>query len=370
MDQREIGRLDSAALIAAAAAAGYRVSARLLEVLRAQELLPRPRRVGHHGRSPLWVSPEGTDRQLISLLGWRTVTKNPDVLRVLLWLDGFAIPPGSVRDAVVTNLRTVLNELERALATVGGADASADRDEQIHRLAAAAASKRGPRAVPRRSRVTAIERTRSIELLLRMLGLGEAVNVSTDEAATVERVLGIGPAGRTDRVGDAGPWLTGPPEALFAAVDVIALPKALQAVLDATGEELELARGIVVALVRYLPLAARMLATLVDDDNPVGLGNAQHLDREPETPMLMLPVVLSMLRAGWQTNLQEMADALAPAPQLATQAHELLETPANAVAAALANEPPETRQAVQRIIDAALDGRFQTRPTATQPSAR
>jgi hypothetical protein len=298
MEQGEAGGLDSATLIAAAAAAGYRVSARLLEVLRAQELLPRPRRVGQHGRSPLWVSPEGTDRQLISLLGWRTVTKNPDVLRVLLWLDGFAIPPGAVRDAIVTNMRSVLNELERALATMGDADAPADRDEQIHLLAAAAASKRGPRAVPRRSRVTAAERTRSMELLLRMVGLGEAVVVSTDEAAAVERVLGIGPAGRNDRVGDAGPWLAGPPEALFTAVDVIALPKALQAVLDATDEELELARGIVVALVRYLPLAARMLATLVDKDNHAGLGNAQHLDRDPETAMLMIPAVLSMLRAA------------------------------------------------------------------------
>jgi hypothetical protein len=65
-----------------------------------------------------------------------------------------------------------------------------------------------------------------------------------------------------------------------------------------------------------------------------------------------------------------MADALTPAPQLATQAHELLEKPANEVAAALANEPPETRQAVQRVIDGALDGRFQRRPTATLPSAR
>src|ERR1700677_2575376 len=83
--------LQSVDLLAAAGQAGTGVSDRMLETFRAQGLMPRPRRVGYRGRAPIWRYPPGADRQLLALLGWREHTKDPDVLQVLLWLDGFPI---------------------------------------------------------------------------------------------------------------------------------------------------------------------------------------------------------------------------------------------------------------------------------------
>lgn len=136
-----------------------------------------------------------------------------------------------------------------------------------------------------------------------MIGFAESPRVTTGEAAAIERVLGIGPRGRRDQFNGVGPWLTRPPNALIEAMDVIALPKALRATRDASDDELELALGIVVTLIRYLPLIARMLAVVTEDNNHADLGNAQSLDDDPQSAMLMVPVVVSMLRAGWSDDL-------------------------------------------------------------------
>src|SRR5580698_9701780 len=92
---------DSAALLRAAARTGELVSERLLETFRAQGLIPRPYRVGNCGRSPIWRYPPGTERQLIALLRWRQHSKDPDLLKALLWLDGFPIPDATVREALL-----------------------------------------------------------------------------------------------------------------------------------------------------------------------------------------------------------------------------------------------------------------------------
>ena len=81
--------LDSPRLIDTAAAAGHRISPRMVETFRAQGLLPRPVRGPNQGRTPTWIYPDGADKQLLCLLGWRARTKDPGTLKVLLWIDGF-----------------------------------------------------------------------------------------------------------------------------------------------------------------------------------------------------------------------------------------------------------------------------------------
>jgi len=357
--------LDSRALIRIAVAAGYQLSPRLLETLRTQGLLPRPQRTAQHGRTPVWTYPPGAERQLLSLLAWREQTKDPDVLRVLLWLDGFPIALALVREALATGVQQVLTLFQQAIAEAASSqqrDAKEDgggaNDEAVSRIAAVLAAKRGARSLPRHSRVSATERARSVELLLRTFALGQRVDATPHDADTIERVLGVGRRGRRDTVDGSGPWLVGPPETLFDTVEVLSLPAALQAVRAATDAELETARGVAMAVLRYLPLMARMMAATFDDDNYAGFAGVQPLDQHPEIAMIMVPVILSMLQAGWHDQLHDITAALARVPELSAQTELLLQLPAKTIQANLANQPHDQQQAVQRIIDAAIDGKL------------
>jgi hypothetical protein len=365
MDPEHLARrLDSKFLIQLAAASGYDdVSLRMLETFRAQGLLPRLTRDGHRGRAPVWIYPAGADQQLLSLLRWREHTKDPKTLRVLLWLDGFPIPSATVRDAVADGLKAVLNLLEREIAVQAkrrGMDPQnrTDREQTLGLMAAELAAKRGPKALPRHSRVTASQRSRAVELMLRIFTFGERVETTADDATAVERALGVAPNGRRHRVFDAGPWLTGPADAFFAAADVIALPNALRTILEATDSELETARHIVAMLWRHLPLMARILVVLFDDENYAGMSGLGRLDQQPDLVMMMIPAVIGMLRAGWEDHLQVIMDSLAAVPDLAAQAQQLLEMPSKTIDANLAGQPIEVRQRARRMIDAAIEGKF------------
>src|SRR5271170_8344 len=106
---------DTVTLLQAAAQAGSGISDRMLETFRGQGLIPHPRRAGYRGRAPVWRYPPGTDRQLAALLRWRRHSKDPDLLKVMLWLDGFAIPPCVVRDALARQLRVMTEVMEREI---------------------------------------------------------------------------------------------------------------------------------------------------------------------------------------------------------------------------------------------------------------
>ncbi|MFC3894460.1 hypothetical protein ACFOWZ_23520 [Lentzea rhizosphaerae] len=364
---------DSEALVRIADEAGYQVSPRMLETFRAQGLLPRPIRTGHRGRAPVWTYPDGTDRQLVALLAWRTHTKDPDTLRVLLWVDGFPIASDVIRAALVDNLTAALDLLEREITTQAqrhGLDPTldSDRDQALHLIAGALTAKRGPNSLPRRTRVRATDRAHAVHLLLRAFALGDAVDTTTDDAKIVERVLGVAPNGRRQRVEGAGPWLTGPAEALFETAEIVALPTALRAVSEATDAELATARDIVAVLFRHLPLVARMMAALFDDANYAGLAGLDQIDQHPEIVTLLVSYVIGMLRAGWQENLQAVATALGPMPDLAAQARSLLDQPHRTIEANLSHQPPDVRKQAQRIIDAAMNGAFD-RPRRNPPPA-
>ncbi len=363
LEQGAASRLTSTALTRVAAASGYDVSARMLETFRAQGLLPRPARVGHHRRAPLWISPAGADRQLISLLGWREHTKDPNVLRVLLWADGFPIPPTVVRDALADGLRTMLGLLEKEIAAHAGED-GLDAGEDVGRrrtvslIAGALAAKRGRNSLPRHGRVSAAQRSGAIELLLRVFVLGEPADATTEKAEAVERVLGLAPNGRRHRVHGAGPWLTGPAEVFFDAAECVALPHLLPVVLDATEAELEAARHFVMVLWRCLPLMARMLTAAFDDENYAGMSELRHLDQHPEIIPIMVPAVIGMLRAGWEENLQAVAGSLGVFPELAAQIQDLLELPSKTVEANIGGLPADARQQARRLIVAAIEGKL------------
>lgn len=278
---------------------------------------------------------------------------------MLLWLDGFPIPLDTVRTALVESLQTSLSTINREITTQArqhGLDAETDRNEALNLTASALAAKRGPKAIPRRARVAASDRTNALQLMLRTFALGEQVEVTPEETITVERVLGTGPKDRRQSVSGASPWIPGPAEDLFTTANVASIPAALQATRDATETELETARTIVVALFRYLPLAARMMSALFDDKNYAGLGSLRHIDRDPEMVLLMLPRITSMLRARWHQQLHDLTVALSEMPKLAEQARAVIDQPAKVIEANLRHQPADIHRYARRIINAEING--------------
>jgi hypothetical protein len=360
-------RLDSRALQRAAAAADLAIGDRLMETLRTQGLIPRPARSGHRGRAPLWVYPPGTDRQLVTLLHWRQYTKDSDVLRILLWLDGFAIPATDVRAALIRWAETVTCALDRAIRTYAqrhglDPDSPAARDNALEEFARIAAAKRKPSLVPRHNRVPAADRAHAVALMIRTFGFGEpAEGVTEQQALTVERVLGIAP-GRKHRIEGQGPWLTGPASALFEAADIVALPRLLDAARSATDTDIQAARQTVVAVFRFLPLMVRFLDAAVGDSNYIGMAGLQNIDQHPEHVPYLLLVIIAMLRAGWTENLHAITDALGAAPGLADGMQRILELPQQTLQANLSGQPPEIHQRIKRLINAATDGELDLAP--------
>lgn len=356
-------RPDGPALIRAAADAGFGLSDRLLETFRSQGLIPRPQRTGYRGRSPVWTYPPGTDRWLACLLGWRTHTKDPGLLKVLLWLDGFPIPVGEVRSVLSDHLAGMIQIMQQAIS--GQAQRlglhtgdEAARDQAVKELARVIAARRGKTPIPRRSRVRAQDRADAVALIIRLFGLGEAVAGTGQDGEAVERVLGVAPNGRRHSIAGADPWLTGPAEDLFSTGNMVGLPGLLDAVTSASDSDVEAARQMVVALFRFLPLAARMIDAISGDDNFAGLAGMSQVDHNPEAVLWLLPAVIAMFRAGWNNNLEAITAALQPFPELAARARAILDMPMATIENNLAGQPTAVREQVQRIIHAALDGQF------------
>lgn len=355
--------LDSQALLDAAAQAGIPVSERMLETFRHKGLIPRPRRAGYRGRTPLWSYPPGADAQLVRLLRWRGHTRDTGVLKVLLWLDGFPIPAGDVRAALLNHLRQATRTIEQMINSraqklgLDPADPEA-RTAAIEELARTMAAKRGATPIPRRGRVRAADRSHALAMLVRTIGLGESVDGTPAEGETVERVLGIAPNGRRYSPDGAGPWLTGPAEDLFGTAGIVGFPSMLKTLEDASDDSLRNARQTVNALFRYLPLAVRMMDTLAGQDNAAGLAAMEQVAENPESVMWMLPAVTAMLNAGWNDNLAAITRSLQQFPELAERAQALPDMPKDALDANLAGKPLHVRDRVERIVNAAIEGKF------------
>jgi hypothetical protein len=303
--------LESADLLAAAGQAGTGISDRMLETFRAQGLIPRPRRAGYRGRAPVWRYPSGADQQLLALLGWREHTKDPDMLQVLLWLDGFPIPAAAVRDALTRQLGSVIGAIVQEISRHArglGLDPSDEtaRGRAIDALARTMAGKRGTTPLVRRSRMRAGDRARAVALLVRVFGLGEAVDGSARDATLIENVLGTAPSGRRHSVDGVAPWLTGPAEDLFDAAGIVGLPHLAEAVAGATDSELSAARQTVVALFQYLPLVIRMVGVMFGDENYTGLAGLGQLDQQPEFVIYLVPMVIAMLKEGYSRGCVEV----------------------------------------------------------------
>ncbi|MFB8047175.1 hypothetical protein ACFC8F_38460 [Streptomyces hydrogenans] len=352
-------------LLRAAASAGFStMTARKLESFRSSGLMPHPVRVGNDGRRPVWVYPPDSDRQLVRLLRWRERTVDVDVLRVVLWVEGFPLDLAAVRTSatiVVDDLSHELEQLLHAEASRQGLDPVDDQDTVVGAVAATMAAMRGKNALPRPIRVPAGDRAAAVAHMLQIFALGTRPDVTEDEAETIEKVLGVSP-GRRQRVEGAEPWLTGPASLVVGAADVVSLPRMTEALAEATDAEWEEAREVATALFLQLPVVARAVAAHTGKKNLAGFGVFAVLDSEPLFAVLLLTFALGARRADWAGNVEDLTDSLTPWTSLIAEMKQVLEMPQPVLEHNLAGHGPEMQASTERIIQALMDDELDPGP--------
>ncbi|WP_432112645.1 hypothetical protein [Streptomyces sp. S1] len=352
-------------LLRAATSAGFSsMTERRLEDFRHDGLIPRPVRVSNDGRRPVWIYPPGSDHQLVRLLRWREHTQDKDVLRVVLWIEGFPLSLDAVRASAATVMDGLSHELERLHQTEASRhdlDLAGDQEAVVGAVAATMAAKRGKNALPRPIRVPADVRATAIAHLLQIFLLGAQPDVTEDQAESIEKVLGVSP-GRRQRVEGAEPWLTGPASALVGAADFVSLPRMTEAFADATDTEWEEARSSAAALFLQLPVSIRAAVAMTGKENLAGLGGHAVLDSEPLMAVFLIAFVLGARRADWAGNVEGLTESLARWPALVDEMKQVLDMPQHELDRNLAGHGPEMQIRTRRIIQALLDSELDPGP--------
>jgi hypothetical protein len=140
------------------------------------------------------------------------------------------------------------------------------------------------------------DRAKGIALTLGLLlGDQEAMRHLEADAPAVERLIGID-RGRRFRPNGAGPWLDGPPEdGLVSFASMGSLDRLLAVVDGATDDELDVARDLARTLLGGISAFSRITDAFDGRDNASGMSAMRMLDGDPHAPMVIVPLVLSIL---------------------------------------------------------------------------
>jgi hypothetical protein len=324
-----------------------------LENLCDQGLLPPRARTGQEGRRPIWTYPIGAERQLRALMVWREATHDPDLLRVALWVDGYPVDTRRVQQSIGAALNKMAADVHRAASAAAPPDAS--EAEQRRAFAAQAAGLRGRNtSIPRPRGVSSAERTSAVEALLNTFLFGQTGEVSDDTAKQVEQLFGLQGAREQVPATGAGPRLTGPPGTIFDLTPHVGLQRFLEVAQTATDVEMNLVRPSLNALLVGLPLVARLLSTVHGADAE-GFGSMADLGRRPELPVLLVPVLIGLHRAGQAQGLMDVVAALEPVPALAAEILSAQDLPHAEIVVNLQNQSPEVAKLVEQLLDSPID---------------
>ncbi len=352
----------SAELLRLAHDRGYHeVTGRQLETWRHQRLLPRPARAGQAGLRPLWLSPPGTERQLLRLCELRSQTRDASLLRITLWLEGFEQDLPDVRAALHTVLTDAQRAIDRQLEVIVrqrrlDGDPGVVRLQALALLAEQVAAARGRNPIVPRLASARGHRRPGLHALLHVMIYGEAPPLGVGSAENVDRVLGLAPRARHDRVNKVGPWMTSPTD-LDHLGRVASLPALHTAVGVASDEDLLYARRAVAPLTNGLALVSRMLRALYHNQF-AGFSRLRHR-QATSAAAFVVALVLSLRNSDLSSNLTALVDAVEEAQQQFRFAVERLRaTPATALQQRLAGMAPGARQQLKRLI--ALDPRATT----------
>lgn len=236
-------RLDSAALIDAAAAHNYKATPRSLELWRYRGLLPRPER--QLGGRAVWLYPEGAEGQLLRLLYWRGRTRNLDEILIALWIEGFPIEMDRVREALI---RFVERWEEMIKAELAGSSKGND-EAVIDALARKVARMRGKEGLPRLSRMRLEDRERACGYIVAaMFGMEDELAKREGDLPHLERLLGF----RRGHGGGLSPML-GLKDSQGQVARIPTPEEARRSIEAAKPYELEFGRRVVQVFTMLLP---------------------------------------------------------------------------------------------------------------------
>lgn len=274
------------------------ITLRTLEFWRQEELLPRAERTGQHGKRPEWTYPVKAVSQLSSLIRLRAKTKNPNLLRAALWIDGYDISLESVRLSIVHVLQQQLQSATKEIDRHREASASGSDSDwaAIEKIAQKIARRRGGKALPRYGRQALGDRERAISLGLGLfLGVPAAESRLATDAVHFERMAGFDRGRR--RRGELGAWLTGAAElGLEDFASVGSLPALINTIKTSTDDELVLSQTLTKALLNGLAALSHFADALTGIDNATGLGAIAALRDEPMAVAWIVPFVISLSR--------------------------------------------------------------------------
>jgi hypothetical protein len=295
-------RPDSQDLLALARREGHPISASTLGSWRQRGLLPTPKRSGG-GRS-LFLYPRGTDQQLRRLLHWRTRAGRLNLVAIALWVEGFPLGVGTVRDALLEFIAGWSAAVETILAKQPADESAPDA------FARTLSRQRSRAPVPRLSRMRLVERERAYAYLVAvMLGLEGEAKGRSEDLPHVQRLFGL-------RRGHGGGLAERFPLDDLQGLGRLLLPNHAKPVIArASRAEMELVRRAVAVFVEWMPrLGPEMLA-----DEPVKALDVLTLVREFAEPPAEVLALLIVVWLSWmqskgpsEAELGAYIEALAP----------------------------------------------------------
>ncbi|MFI4993071.1 MAG: hypothetical protein ACHQCH_05585 [Solirubrobacterales bacterium] len=288
-------------------------TARTLEYWRQEGLLPKAKRTGQTGKRPEWTYPAEAADQLTALLRLREKTKQPDVLRVALWFEGFPIDTVRVRASIAAELRRlhefVTNEVdEHRGRSAAGEGSTWVALEEIGRLWA---RKRGSNAPPRYGRQTLDDRARAMTLILGLaLGDNGASSRLEEDAHRVEWLIGAD-RGRHSRAGLPTLLKGTPGEGLADFASFASLPALIETIESATEDEVAASRMLARLMLDGITGFARIVDAFTVIENVFGLAAMETFRDDPNAAVWLTAFVIAVGRSReLSENLRSLLDAL------------------------------------------------------------
>jgi hypothetical protein len=351
-------RLTTAQLLAVATELDPTITTRRLEFWRNQRLLPHPERTGQDGTRPVWTYPPQAVDQLRALLRLREATKDPEVLRVALWFEGYDVPTAQARAAMINYIHRLRESVDRELGRHTPSD-NTDHDQGrwagIEQVAQVLARRRKG-TLPRRGRQPQPQRERAVTVAIGLVLNEPRASDLLDEASAldVEKLLGLTP-GRSLRVGEAGPWLSGP--AVTGLADFAkfgSLAALTKAVESADDMQLEAARANARLLMLGLSFAVRLADAFTGNPNATGMTALLELAQVPDICIWITALLASLGQSpDHAESIAEVLQAISNLQSMEDQVRAIAAMPEEDRAALLKNLPnlPYRQQAgIRRVV--------------------
>ena len=305
-------------LLALAAAEGFdqpEITARKIERWRKEGLLPRPRRISL-GR-PLGTRseyPPGTGQQLLALCRLRRrFPHDLDAVRFGLWYERYPLPIDDVKRSMEQLLSSIMRILP--LNEPDPLDAAEQLVSQARSKPRRSSSERYLKRLRNTDEVDAVQ----IAMLQLVLGGVPGFTAHAEEELGERSLtqmfidtLGLNRA-QTDRAGEVKPWLQDNSELAkqlenMAREQLLSFPALLQALKEATPEQLTRARADLKDILGFKQVAKAMEALL--GPNAFGWGMFSKLPNDPAFHTFLLSFLIRLGSTSHRVGMDEVEAAL------------------------------------------------------------